>query len=351
MKRRASGVDRLVLAVVMLGFGCACARGVELGAALDENGIVGISLRLHGLHPVERVELYRSSSRLGPGVPDTIASPVTVFCFPGTAAGEQLVDSMVAHNVVYYYRARLMLEDGRELWSGADSVRVPDVGIGRITGSSLLIDKTHFFLEVRDGGQMKKRYPVALGGKPRNRKLHMDRASTPEGIYEITSEQPAATFYKAFDLSYPNDMDRARYAHAKEAGLMKKRWGDYPLIGGEIQIHGEGIESNWTWGCIALRNEDMDELFEHDRVGKGMPVIIVGRGITREDVRSIQDYRTESELKAIQRRLKALGYYKRKPDGVVGSGTRLALGRFQQANDLPPTCDFDAGTVRLLEQQ
>ncbi len=320
---------------------------VELGVALEGRRTVAVSLRRHGRLAVESVQLYRSTSALDGDI-DTIARPVTVLRFPDEGPEAVLVDSMVADNVSYYYRARVCRERQPDLWSNVDSVRVPDRRLGRITGSSLLVDKVHYFLEVRDGGMVKKRYPVALGASPRSRKLHMDRASTPEGIYRITGEQPDATFYKAFDIDYPNAVDRARYAFAQEAGLVEREWGDYPVIGGEIQIHGEGIGRNWTWGCIALRNEDIDELFEHDRVGKGMPVYIVGPELTREDIAAIQDYRPPQDVEAIQRSLRRLGHYRKDPDGVVGTGTRLALGRFQRAHGLAPTCDFDARTVPLL---
>ena len=94
----------------------------------------------------------------------------------------------------------------------------------------------------------------------------------------------------------------------------------------------------------------MDELFEHDRVGEGMPVTIVGSELTRDDILSIQDYMPESELRSIQRKLARLGYYHKEVDGEMGTGTRLALGRFQRANALVPTCQFDAATKELLDR-
>ncbi len=350
MKRRASGVGRLVAAAVILGLGCVCAADVQLGVVIEDSNRVEISLWHAGQLAVGSILLYRSTSPLDRAI-DTVASPVTVLRFPAGDPDPVLVDSMFAHNVTYYYRARVRRKCVGDVWSNVDSVYVPDIRIGRITGSSLLIDKLHYFLEVRDGGRMKKRYPVALGSKPRNRKLHMDRASTPEGIYRISGEQPEATFYKAFDIDYPNEVDWARYRCARDLELLPRRDGDDPVIGGEIQIHGEGIGINWTWGCIALRNEDIDELFEHSRVGKGMPVYIVGPELTRADVRSIRDYRTESESKRMQRRLKRLGYYEGKPDGVIGAGTRRALGRYQHDRGLPITCDLDARTTALLRSE
>jgi len=338
-------------AIWLVVAGCACASQVTLDVELAGPQLVRATLRGHQDLGAERLELYRSTTDLSAVGIDTVAFPVTVLGFSGEPGEARLADSMVAHNVTYHYRALVVRRNGEETWSSVDSVSIPDVELGRITGSSLLIDKLHYFLEVRDGGMMKKRYPVALGSKPRNRKLHMDRASTPEGFYRITNEQPDATFHKAFDIDYPNEVDRCRYNLHRELDLLPERHGDVPLIGGEIQIHGEGIERNWTFGCIALRNRDMDELFEHDRVGKGMPVYIVGSEVTRAGLRSVMDYRTDAEMRRFQRKLKEAGLYEGEPDGIIGSGTRRALGLFQRRNGLPMTCDFDAPTVRLLRAQ
>lgn len=326
--------------------GTGCAAEVELDVALSDSGRVEVSLVRQGLIEADSILLFRSMSPLERDI-DTLGLPVTVLRFPAGNPDAKLVDSMFADNVTYHYRA-LVRGPGGEAWSNADSVRVPDRELGTITGSSLLVDKLNYFLEVRDGGESRKRYPVALGREPRNRKLVMDRASTPEGIYRISNEQPRATFHKAFDLDYPTDVDRARWDLHRELGLLPEVGGGPAPIGGEIQIHGQGIAGNWTFGCVALRNADIDELFEHDRVGKGMPVYVVGSELGREDISAIQDYRPGAELRRIQRRLRELGLYDREPDGVIGSGTRRALGRFQHAHGLPVTCDFDARTVRLL---
>ena len=340
------GILVLLTGAVLAG---ACGEQVELGVALEDAGSVAASVRRRGLLKVHSILLYRSTSPLD-GEIDTIAMPVTVLRFPLDESDAVLVDSMVAHNVTYYYRARVRRGLLADMWSNVDSVRVPDVAIGTGAGPSLLVDKIHYFLEVRDGGGVRKRYPVALGGRPRNRKLCLDRASTPEGVYRIVGAQPRATFYKAFDLDYPNRTDRARYDVAREAGLIEDAGAGCPPIGGEIQIHGQGIGSNWTFGCIALRNPDIDELFGPGRVGRGTPVYIVGSEVSRRDLAAMVARRSVREVRSVQRRLRRLGFYDREPDGIIGPDTRRALGRFQRSRGLVPGCDFDAGTVRLLEE-
>jgi lipoprotein-anchoring transpeptidase ErfK/SrfK len=338
-------VTRLAAALVLVFLSVeASGPEVELSLRLAEPLEVEVSLAGRGALVPREVLLYRSTSRLDED-PDTLALPVTVRRFP--APGEPgrafaLTDSMVAHNARYYYRARFVGPDGRSRWSSLDSVDTPDVALGAITGSSLLVDKLNYFLAVRDGGRTCKRYPVALGSQPRRRKLHQDNASTPEGIYLIAQEQPEARFHRAFDLDYPNPADRTRFEFWQRQG------GEGRGIGGEVQIHGEGIARNWTHGCIALRNEDIDELFAHPRVGRGMPVHIVGSELTGADIQSILDYRPPAELRRIQGRLIELGFYDGKLDGAVGRGMRAALAGFQHRQGLAVTGQLDARTVAEL---
>jgi murein L,D-transpeptidase YafK len=81
----------------------------------------------------------------------------------------------------------------------------------------------------------------------------------------------SSLYHKALLLDYPNADDRAEFALARRRGEMPMSAG----IGGFIEIHGEGGRGrDWTRGCVALTNADMDELFA--RVPIGTPVTIVG---------------------------------------------------------------------------
>ncbi len=78
-------------------------------------------------------------------------------------------------------------------------------------------------------------------------------------------------YYRALLLDYPNDADRERFAAAQRRGEIPRD----ARIGGLIEIHGEGGRGqNWTEGCVALSNRDIDDLFP--RVSVGTPVTIVG---------------------------------------------------------------------------
>lgn len=179
------------------------------------------------------------------------------------------VDRDVADGTRYIYR----FDDGSTAEAETPAVRLPG-----LTRPELRVDKATYVLAVVDAGKVVKRYPVALGRSPKTRKTCFDNASTPEGVYHITGRQPRATYHRAYDLSYPNAADQARWRAAKAVDP------GYPPIGGEIQIHGRGIHANWTYGCIALRDADIDELFARPAIAAGTTVRIWGGALKASDV-------------------------------------------------------------------
>jgi lipoprotein-anchoring transpeptidase ErfK/SrfK len=78
-------------------------------------------------------------------------------------------------------------------------------------------------------------------------------------------------YYRALMLDYPNEEDMKRFRALKQQGLVPRRGG----AGSNIEIHGDGgREQDWTQGCVALSNDDMDALVGFVQVGT--PVTIVG---------------------------------------------------------------------------
>jgi hypothetical protein len=137
----------------------------------------------------------------------------------------------------------------------------------------LIVDKLARRLDVYSAARLEETFPVELGAQGLSRKLHSGDRATPEGRYRVTVVKtgPATRYYKALLLDYPNAEDRQRYAAAKDRGEIPPAAG----IGGLIEIHGDGGRGqDWTDGCVALTNGDMDRLFRHVRVGT--PVTIVG---------------------------------------------------------------------------
>lgn len=120
------------------------------------------------------------------------------------------------------------------------------------------------------GAEIVASYAIALGQEPGRKERQGDRR-TPEGRYLIDGRKLDSQYYRALRISYPNAEDRRR---ARSAGLKP---------GGDIMIHGlpnglEGIGSyhssgDWTRGCIAVTNEELDEIWA--RVPDGTPIEIL----------------------------------------------------------------------------
>ena len=137
----------------------------------------------------------------------------------------------------------------------------------------LVVDKLRRELLVVRGDEELASFRVDLGLGGMEHKTRAGDASTPEGRYKVTEvRNPGQTrYYRALMLDYPNDDDRRRFKSLQKQGLLPRRGG----IGSNIEIHGEGgREQDWTQGCVALANRDMDDLVEFVQVGT--PVTIVG---------------------------------------------------------------------------
>ncbi|MFO7692719.1 MAG: L,D-transpeptidase family protein [Vicinamibacterales bacterium] len=116
-------------------------------------------------------------------------------------------------------------------------------------------------------------YTVDLGFNWTADKLHEGDGATPEGRYRVVARlgRSASIYHKALLLDYPNAGDRAEFTRARRDGALPAG----ARIGGLIEIHGGGgRDQDWTDGCVALANTDMDRVFE--LAGVGTPVTIVG---------------------------------------------------------------------------
>ncbi len=139
--------------------------------------------------------------------------------------------------------------------------------------NAFIVDKLDRRLDVYDSGRQVATFPIELGVRGLQRKLHAGDRATPEGRYRVTQVKvgPATRFYKALLINYPNPEDRRRHREAIRRGQLPRRTG----LGGLIEIHGDGGRGrNWTDGCVALTNADMDRLIRWS--GRGTLVTIVG---------------------------------------------------------------------------
>ena len=148
----------------------------------------------------------------------------------------------------------------------ASAAMLPPIGLA----DSIVVEKkAHMLTLFRDGKPMRT-YLVALGGNPRGDKLSAGDRRTPEGMFYIDSRQPNSKYHLALHISYPDAVHRAR---SLAAGVEP---------GGDIMIHGlpNGRRAvgafhrtkDWTNGCIALTDEEIEEIW--GAVPVGTPVEI-----------------------------------------------------------------------------
>jgi murein L,D-transpeptidase YafK len=126
-------------------------------------------------------------------------------------------------------------------------------------------------LQLLAEGRVVREFNVALGANPKGHKMQAGDERPPEGVYRLDYKNPGSAFYKAIHISYPNARD---VASAKSRGVSP---------GGQIMIHGQknGLEwlallsqrFDWTNGCIALANEDMDIVWERVKVGTPIEIL------------------------------------------------------------------------------
>lgn len=280
------------------------------------------------------VELLRSTSNLA-YYKDPVRTPIVRYTLP--VSRDPYDDHFAPQGVTLYYQIKVRFLNRPTSTSGVVAVDTPAPPPRSIKYPYLMVDKLSYTMFLMDDGEVVRRFPIALGQNPTNRKLHQDRASTPEGLYRITNLQPRATYYRAYDLNYPNRADQARYSLYARLGLLPR---PQPGIGGEIQIHGDGIEENWTWGCIALRNSDMDWLFKRSELRTGVEVLIAGSDLSMEDLEAVART-TYSEQLAVTQMLERQGY---------SGDFHQALGEFQLHSNLPATGLLDLRTRDFLKR-
>jgi murein L,D-transpeptidase YafK len=143
---------------------------------------------------------------------------------------------------------------------------------------SIIIRKAARKLEIFDGKKLVKTYTMVLGFSTKGDKEIEGDGRTPEGEFYVFTKNPESRFHLSLGISYPSKDDAKR---GLKAGLITKEEydeivkaidsGGMPTqktkLGGEIYIHGGGIENDWTDGCVALQNEEMTELFNAIPVG------------------------------------------------------------------------------------
>lgn len=133
---------------------------------------------------------------------------------------------------------------------------------------AIIVSKIDRLLILYKNGVPYKTYKAGLGINGSRDKHYAGDRATPEGRYQITRKKPYSRFHKALLINYPNSDDRKQFALLKKKGSIPAGAG----IGGLIEIHGGG-NRGMTYGCIALENEKIDELFSIVPVGTTITIV------------------------------------------------------------------------------
>ena len=134
-----------------------------------------------------------------------------------------------------------------------------------ITITKIIVEKGKRKLHIYSSRKLIKTYKISLGRNHRGRKEFEGDKKTPEGLYYINDKNPNSGYHKNLGISYPNKKD---LKHAKSIGKS---------AGGQIKIHGLKnsygwigklhLIFDWTMGCIAVTNKEIDELYEFVKIG------------------------------------------------------------------------------------
>jgi len=138
----------------------------------------------------------------------------------------------------------------------------------------VVVKKSQRKLELHNNGRVIREYRIALGGSPNGHKFREGDQRTPIGDYMLNWRNANSNFYKSIHISYPNERDK----------FVSRQLG-YSNPGGMIMIHGlpnyvrsetlrqQYANRDWTHGCIAVQNHEMDEIWR--LVRDGTPIRIL----------------------------------------------------------------------------
>ena len=139
-----------------------------------------------------------------------------------------------------------------------------------LLADSIVVEKSQHRLSLYHGGTLLRSYLVALGQQPVGDKVRIGDMRTPEGLFRIEARNPASRYHRSLRISYPDAAHRAR---ARTLGVSP---------GGDIMIHGlpdkqawvgaAHRDFDWTEGCIAVTNQEIEEIW--NAVPVGVPIQI-----------------------------------------------------------------------------
>ena len=148
----------------------------------------------------------------------------------------------------------------------------------------ILVKKGERRLLLFSEGRLIRTYRIGLGLSPKGDKVRQGDRRTPEGDFYIFTRNDKSAFYLSLGVSYPNAphadrglrdglISKSQHDTIMRALKLKKTPPQNTGLGGDIYIHGHGAGSDWTWGCVALENDDIRELFNAATVGTPVTIL------------------------------------------------------------------------------
>lgn len=139
----------------------------------------------------------------------------------------------------------------------------PFVAVDRI-----VVEKSKRRMLLFQNGKIQRSYQIALGPSPLGDKARQGDGRTPEGVFHINRKNAGSAYHLSLGLDYPQEED-----------IRRARLGGYNP-GGDIMIHGQPnslpadaiIRQDWTAGCIAVSNAEIEEIFAKTTVGTPVEV-------------------------------------------------------------------------------
>jgi len=142
----------------------------------------------------------------------------------------------------------------------------PSIVIDRV-----FVDKSDRVLKLMSNGKVIRSYRIALGGRPTGHKQQEGDQRTPVGVYTLDYKNENSIAHRSIHISYPNTEDKAR---ATSLGVSP---------GGDIMIHGQmngfghlgwlNQQRDWTDGCIAVTNDEMDNIMAAVTIGTSIEIV------------------------------------------------------------------------------
>ncbi len=190
-------------------------------------------------------------------------------------------------------RRRALVAFGASLAAVAIVVSAGSIGAGgsnaesteiKLVSPRVVVLKSQRIMHLFDGDALARTYPIDLGTSPVGQKLHKGDGRTPVGTFHVVTKNAASPFHRFLGLDYPGAAALERglrlglISTGEAAGIRRALaegrcpdWGT--ALGGGIGIHGRRRGEDWTAGCIALADADVEELFSVLRVGDVVEIL------------------------------------------------------------------------------